>query len=213
MKDKAAFVPDVVVGRLPLYLRTLKRLQAEGRTVISSAQLASLLHLNPAQIRKDLSMFGEFGRQGVGYEIPHLIAHLERILHVDRTWDMIVVGAGALGQALVNYPGFESNGFRIVAIYDNDPAKIGRPLGAFTVRDVAHMPDDVRVHGWRIGILAVPEQAAQEVADAMVEAGIRAILCYAPTVLSLPAEVQVQYIDPIVHLQHMTYYLDEVSAP
>ncbi len=209
MTDKQ--VPDVVVGRLPLYLRTLKQLQTEGRRVISSAQLAKLLHLNPAQIRKDLSMFGEFGRQGVGYTIPDLIAQLERILHVDRTWEMIVVGAGALGQALVNYPGFEINGFRIAAIYDNDPAKIGKPIGRFIVRDVQYMPEDVRSHGWRIGILAVPEAAAQAVAEQMVSAGIRAILCYAPTVLTLPGNVQVQYIDPIVHLQHMAFYLEETD--
>ncbi len=207
MTDK--HVPDVVVGRLPLYLRTLKQLQAEGRQVISSAQLAKLLHLNPAQIRKDLSMFGEFGRQGVGYTVAELISQLERILHVDRTWEMIVVGAGALGQALVNYPGFETNGFRIAAIYDNDPQKIGKTIGRFIIRDVQRMPQDVRAHGWRIGILAVPEAAAQGVAEQMAVAGIRAILCYAPTVLTLPDEVQVQYIDPIVHLQHMAFYLDE----
>lgn len=201
-------VPDVVVGRLPLYLRTLKQLQEAGVQVISSADLANLLQLNSAQIRKDLSYFGEFGRQGVGYSVPELIRQLERILHVDQMWDMIVVGAGSLGQALVHYPGFETNGFRIVAVYDKDPAKIGRLLGHLKVRDVALMPDDVRRHGWRVGILAVPEEAAQEVADQMVDAGIQAILCYAPTVLRVPARVLVQYIDPVVHLQHMTYYLD-----
>ncbi len=201
-------VPDVVISRLPLYLRTLKQLRAQGQSLISSHQLAEILNLTSAQIRKDLSMFGEFGKQGTGYSVPYLIEQLERILHVDQVWDMIVVGAGALGQALVNYPGFEANGFRIVAIYDNDPAKIGLHLGRLVVKDVATMPDDVRAHRWRIGILAVPEATAQSVAETMVDAGIRAILCYAPTILALPPEVRVQYIDPIVHLQHMSYYLE-----
>ncbi len=205
-------VPDIVVSRLPLYLRTLKQLQRAGVQLVSSKQLGEILDLTPAQIRKDLSWFGEFGRQGKGYEIPYLISQLERILHVDRVWEMIVVGAGALGLALLHYPEFEINGFRIVALYDNDPAKIGQHLGGFIVRDVRQMPEDVRRHGWRIGVIAVPENAAQEVADRMVEAGIQALLCYAPIILALPPHIQVQYIDPIVHLQHMTYYLSDTST-
>lgn len=202
-------VPDIVVSRLPLYLRTLKQLQRVGVQLVSSKQLGDILSLTPAQIRKDLNWFGEFGRQGKGYDVSYLIAQLERILHVDRVWDMIVVGAGALGLALIHYPEFETNGFRIVALYDNDPAKIGQQLGGLEVRDVRLMPEDVQRHGWRIGVIAVPEGAAQAVADQMVKAGIRALLCYAPVILALPPHIQVQYIDPIVHLQHMTYYLLE----
>jgi len=205
-------VPDVVVSRLPLYLRTLKQLQRAGVQLVSSKQLGEILDLTPAQIRKDLNWFGEFGQQGKGYDVSYLITQLERILHVDRVWDMIVVGAGALGLALLHYPEFEVNGFRIVALYDNDPAKIGRDLGGLTVRDVRHMPEDVRQHGWRIGVIAVPEHAAQDVANLMVEAGIQALLCYAPIILALPPHVQVQYIDPIVHLQHMTYYLTDPAT-
>jgi len=200
-------VPDIVVSRLPLYLRTLKQLAAQGRTVTSSQELGDLLGMSSAQIRKDLSRFGEFGKQGTGYAIAYLVEQLEHILHVDRLWDMILVGAGDLGHALVNYRGFEPKGFRIAAVYDKDPQKIGREMGSLIVEDVRHMPEQVRTHGWHIGILAVPTSEAKSVANAMVDAGIRAILCYAPTILSLPSNVWVQYIDPIVHLQHMTYYL------
>ncbi len=202
-------VPDVVISRLPLYLRTLKQVTREGYTVISSQELGERLGLSAAQIRKDLSFFGEFGVQGVGYDVANLIRVLERILHVDRIWDMIVVGVGALGTALAHYQGFTENGFRIVALYDNDPQKVGQVIGGIPIRDVKFMVQDIRENGWRIGILAVPSTAAQDVADAMVEGGIRAILSYAPTVLSVPADVHVQYIDPIGHLQHMTYYLGE----
>lgn len=200
-------VPDIVVSRLPLYLRTLKQLITQGRTITSSQELADLLGMSSAQIRKDLSQFGEFGKQGTGYAIAYLIDQLESILHVDRVWDMILVGAGDLGHALVHYGGFEPNGFHIVAAYDNDPRKIGQQMGHLVIQDVALMPEHVRARGWRIGILAVPEAAAQQVADQMVQAGIAAILCYAPVTLALSPDVHVQYIDPIVHLQHMTYYL------
>ncbi len=204
-------VPDVVISRLTLYLRTLKQLQQQGRSIVSSQEMGELLGSSAAQIRKDLSYFGEFGVQGVGYTVPHLVEALEKILHVDRLWEMVVVGAGALGTALAHYQGFEANGFRLAALYDNDPDKIGQKFGPLVVRDVKALPEDIQERGWKIGILAVPAAAAQDVADMMAGSGIQAILCYAPTVLVVPKGVRVQYIDPIGHLQHMTYYLGEDS--
>lgn len=202
-------VPDIVIGRLPIYLRALQVMAAEGREVTSSQELGERLGISSAQIRKDLSYFGTFGKQGTGYRIPDLIYRLKQILKVDRTWDMILIGAGNLGHALAQYQGFTPRGFRLVAIFDNDPEKIGRPIGPHIIRDVQELPAFVREHGIQIAMIAVPASAAQHVADLCVEAGIRAILNYAPIHLKVPSGVLVQYIDPAIHLQQMTYYLDD----
>lgn len=201
-------VPDIVIGRLPIYLRALQVMAAEGREVTSSQELGERLGISPAQIRKDLSYFGNFGKQGMGYRIPDLIHRLKQILKVDRTWDMILIGAGNLGHALAQYQGFTPRGFRLVAIFDNDPEKIGRPIGLHTIRDVEEVPNFVREHRIQIAMIAVPASAAQQVADLCVEAGIRAILSYAPIHLKVPPGVLVQYIDPAIHLQQMTYYMN-----
>ncbi len=169
--------------------------------------MAAHLGLSSAQIRKDLSHFGEFGKQGMGYDLEYLRQQLERILHLDRRWDMVLVGAGDLGHALIRSADFEQRGFRIVAVFDADPAKIGQPLGALVVRDVANLGRDVRELGAQIAILAVPAGVAQEVADELVRAGIKAILNYAPVSLNLPPDVQVGVVDPLVLLQSMTYHL------
>ena len=202
-------VPDIVIGRLPIYLRALQVMAAEGREVTSSQELGERLGISSAQIRKDLSYFGTFGKQGTGYRIPDLIHRLKQILKVDRTWDMVLIGAGNLGHALAQYQGFTPRGFRLVAIFDNDPEKIGRPIGPHIIRDVQELPAFVREHGIQIAMIAVPASAAQQVADLCVEAGIRAILNYAPIHLKVPSRVLVQYIDPAIHLQQMTYYLDD----
>lgn len=206
-------VPDIVIGRLPIYLRALQVMAAEGREVTSSQELGERLGIGSAQIRKDLSYFGTFGKQGTGYRILDLIAHLKRILKVDRTWDMILVGAGNLGHALAQYGGFVPRGFRLVAIFDNDPEKIGRPVGPHIVRDVQELPEFVAAHRIQIAMIAVPASAAQEVADLCVQAGIRALLNYAPIHLQVPPGVWVQYIDPVIHLQQMTYYLEDAGGP
>mgnify|MGYP005836490179 CR=1 FL=1 len=206
-------VPDIVIGRLPIYLRALQVMAAEGREVTSSQELGERLGIGSAQIRKDLSYFGTFGKQGTGYRILDLIAHLKRILKVDRTWDMILVGAGNLGHALAQYGGFVPRGFRLVAIFDNDPEKIGRPVGPHIVRDVQELPEFVAAHRIQIAMIAVPASAAQEVADLCIQAGIRALLNYAPIHLQVPPGVWVQYIDPVIHLQQMTYYLEDAGGP
>jgi redox-sensing transcriptional repressor len=200
-------IPDIVIGRLPLYLRGLAQMAKEGWEIASSQELGGRLGISSAQIRKDLSQFGEFGKQGTGYNIAFLIEQLRRILKVDRVWDVALVGVGDLGRAVAHYGGFLDRGFRIVAVYDNDPAKIGDQVARLVVQEAAGMVNDIRARGLRVAMLAVPAAAAQQATDQLVEAGIQAILCYAPTSVSVPKHVHVQYIDPVVHLQRMTYHL------
>jgi redox-sensing transcriptional repressor len=200
-------VPGIVVGRLPIYLRMLEFLKREGKPVTSSQELAERLGLSSAQIRKDLSYFGEFGKQGTGYNIDFLQAQLREILHVDRVWDVVMVGVGDLGRALVHYQGFIPEGFRLVAIFDNAPKKIGTQVGDLRVQDMVDLASCIRDKKIRVAILAVPAEAAAPVAAVLVEAGIRAILNYAPITLNIPPRVQVYHIDPVVGLQSMAYYL------
>jgi redox-sensing transcriptional repressor len=200
-------IPDIVVGRLPLYLRAISEMEAEGREITSSQELGERLGISSAQIRKDLSQFGEFGKQGTGYRISFLSEQLRHILRVDRVWEVALIGAGDLGRAIANYAGFVNRGFRIAAVYDNDPGKIGKRTGAFVVKDASTMVEDIRAQGLQVAMLAVPASQAQAATDRLVEAGVKAILCYAPTSLNVPSHVRVQYIDPLVHLQRMTYYL------
>lgn len=200
-------VPAIVIGRLPLYLRTLQFLKREGKPVTSSQELAERLGLTSAQIRKDLSYFGEFGKQGTGYNIAFLEKQLRDILHVDRVWDVFLVGVGDLGRALVNYRGFELNGFRLVALFDNAPKKIGSKIGNLTIYDLKEVPRVAQEKKLQIAILAVPADAAQTVADQLVQVGVRAILNYAPVTLTVPPKVKVYDIDPVAGLQGMTYYL------
>jgi redox-sensing transcriptional repressor len=200
-------VPEIVVGRLPIYLRMLEFLKKEGKPITSSQELAERLGLSSAQIRKDLSYFGEFGKQGTGYNIDYLQKQLRQILHVDRVWDVALIGAGDLGRALAHYQGFVPQGFRLVAVFDNEPKKIGTPIGSLTVLDIAELPRLVREKRIRVAILAVPAEAASAVAMTVVESGIQAILNYAPITLNVPAHVKVYHIDPVVGLQSMAYYL------
>jgi len=200
-------VPDIVVGRLPLYLRALTQMSEEGREISSSQELGGRLGISSAQIRKDLSQFGEFGKQGTGYNISYLIEQLRKILRLDHPWEVVLVGAGDLGSAIANYAGFFDRGFRITQVYDNDPEKVGTRVGAFIVHDIRIMEAEVKRENLKVAMLAVPAAFAQEVSERLVEAGIKAILCYAPISLTLPESIQVEYIDPSLHLQHMTYYL------
>jgi redox-sensing transcriptional repressor len=201
-------IPDIVVGRLPLYLRTLQTMSNQGRQVTSSQELGEYLGISAAQIRKDLSQFGEFGKQGTGYNIPFLIEQLSDILQVNRTWDMAIIGAGDIGHAIAHYQGFVDRGFKVKMIFDNDPGKIGTKIGEFVVDDAATMVEKIRVAGIKVAMLVIPAQFAQEIAEKLIESGIRAILNYAPVTLNVPPTVKVQHIDPAVHLQRMTYYLD-----
>ncbi len=200
-------IPDIVVGRLPRYLQTLLKMSREGKHTTSSQELGAELGISAAQIRKDLSLFGGFGKQGTGYSIPYLVERLEEILKVNQVWDIALVGVGNLGRAIAQYQGFANRGFRVVMVFDNDPAVIGTQVGQFTVQDSSGMVQTIRQAGVKIAMLTVPAGAAQKVADILVQAGVTAILNYSPVALNLPDQIQVEYIDPILQLQHMTYYL------
>ena len=200
-------IPDIVVTRLPRYLQTLHKMAGEGKQTTSSQELGAELGISAAQIRKDLSFFGGFGKQGTGYAISFLVERLQEILKVNQVWDIALVGAGNLGKAIAQYQGFANRGFRVVMVFDNDSAVIGTQVGKFTVQDSTGMVQAIRQAGVEIAMLTVPALAAQNVAEILTEAGVRAILNYSPTALNLPDQIQVEYIDPILQLQHMSYYL------
>jgi len=206
MEDK--MVPNIVVGRLPLYLRTLQLMNQEGRRVTSSQELGERLGISAAQIRKDLSQFGEFGKQGTGYNIDFLTDKLRHILHVYKVWDVAVVGIGDVGHALARYQGFANRGFRIVLLFDNSPAKVGKLVDNFVIQDLSSLVAQIREAGVQIAMLSVPVDQAQVVTNQLVEAGVKSILNYAPINITVPSGVRVQYIDPVLHLQRMTYYLE-----
>ncbi len=201
-------VPDIVIGRLPIYLRALTLLSEVGQKFTSSQELGQKLGMGSAQIRKDLSHFGEFGKQGTGYEVDYLREQLRKILKVDRDWAVALVGFGDLGQAIAHYGGFVTRGFHVAAVFDNDPAKIGQDVNGRPVQGIESLGETIGREGIQIAVVAVPAQAAQQITDELVKAGVRAILSYAPITLSVPDTVTVQYIDPVTHLQRMTYYLD-----
>ena len=205
-------VPDIVVGRLPIYLRVLNHLIAEGRQITSSQELGDRLGISSAQIRKDLSHFGEFGKQGTGYNVAYLRDQLTDILNVDREWRMVLIGAGDLGHALVHYHRFSEHGFHIVAVFDNDADKIGTKLGEYDIHSIDELEGIVREEQVEMAIVAVPVAAARDVANRLINLGITAILSYAPVTLTVPVGVRVQYIDPVAQLQHMAYY-QSVEAP
>ncbi len=200
-------IPDIIISRLPVYLRALQRMADSGMKTTSSQELGEHVGISAAQIRKDISQFGEFGKQGTGYSIQFLLDKLREILKVNRIWDVVLVGAGDMGHALANYQGFVNRGFRIVAIFDNDKSKIGNKIGDFVIEDTEKMVERVKAMGVKMAMLTVPASAAQGVAEKLTQAGVKAILNYAPITLNVPNNVKVQYIDPSIHLQRMTYYL------
>ncbi len=202
-------VPDIIVSRLPVYLRALQYMAANGSTTTSSQELGEKVGISAAQIRKDLSQFGEFGKQGTGYHIPFLIDRLCQILKVERVWDVVLVGMGELGHAILRYQGFLNRGFRIVACYDSDPAKIGTLVSQFKIEDVNNLVTNIKGTNVKMAMLTVPASVAQQVTDKLVESGVRGILNYAPLSLTVPPGVRVQYIDPVIGLQRMAYYLSE----
>ena len=209
MESKASEkIPDIVIGRLPLYLRALTRLQQQGKEVTSSHELGRRLDISSAQIRKDLSHFGGFGKQGTGYQIDFLIDKLREVLQLNQEWQVAVIGAGNLGSAIAHYRGFQDRGFKIAWVFDADPTKIGTKTGDFHIHAIDDIPHIIRENNVQIAMLAVPAEHAQKVTTMLIDAGIRAILNYAPINITVPDNVHVQYIDPVIHMQHMTYYLD-----
>ncbi|MGE0541285.1 MAG: redox-sensing transcriptional repressor Rex [Dehalococcoidia bacterium] len=200
-------IPEVVIERLPVYARALATLQARGLEVVSSQDLGDQLGVTPAQIRKDLSYFGRFGKQGRGYNVNRLMEELRQILGLDRTWAMALVGVGQLGRAIIQYGGFAPQGFHIVEAFDASRDQIGERISDLTVRDVAELPEVLHRTHIDIGIVAVPGPFAQSVINTLVEAGVKAILNYAPIAPHVPTNVHVRQIDPVLALQSMTYYL------
>ena len=206
-------VPDVVVSRLPQYVRTLSQLMAEGVQIANSQQLGEKLQITPAQIRKDLSYFGRFGKQGRGYRVDHLLEELKQILGLNVTWNVAVVGVGRLGRAILNYPGFTPDGFQLVAALDDNPEVVGQQVGELTVQPVSQLAEVVNRYQVSIAIVAVPIAHTQQVVDRVVECGIKAILNYAPIMPQVPEGVNVRSIDPVLSLQSMTYYLANGTSP
>lgn len=200
-------IPAVVIDRLPLYARALASLDNQGREVVSSQELGTLLNVTPAQIRKDLSYFGRFGKQGRGYNVRQLLEELRRILGLNRQWKMVLVGAGRLGRAILGYEGFAPQGFKIVEAFDSDPRTVGTQIDGLVIKDTKELEKTLRENPVDVGIVAVPAEAAQEVIDRLVKCGIRAILNYAPVAAHVPRDVQIKRIDPVLALQGMTYYL------
>jgi redox-sensing transcriptional repressor len=201
-------IPNIVIGRLPIYLRTLEQMFREGRQVTASQELGGKLGISAAQIRKDLSQFGEFGKQGTGYDIEFLSKKIREILHVDRVWDVVIIGAGELGHALARYQGFSERGFQVKMIFDNNPNIIGQQIKDFTVKGTADLVEEIKQAGVKVAMIATPASSAQEVANLLIEAGVKVILNYAPTMISVPRGVRVRHIDPTIYLQWMTYYLE-----
>jgi len=206
-------VSELTAGRLSLYLRSLNVLDAAGVKTVSSKALAAQFHLNAAQIRKDLAYFGEFGIRGVGYYIKELKRQLRVILGLDRTVRVAVLGAGNLGMALADYPGFRQEGFSIVAMFDADRAKVGgQSRGGVRIHDVAEFREMVQRDHIDIAVIAVPAEAAQQVVDAAVEAGIRAVLNFSPGTLQVPPTVKLKNVDLTVSMESLSFFLARVEA-
>jgi len=205
---KTPKISEAVVRRLPVYLRYLQHLQDLNIRTVSSYDLGQKLDMNPAQIRKDLAYFGEFGRKGIGYEVTYLVEKIKQILKIDRHLNVALVGAGHLGIALSNYTRFTREKLSIVAIFDNDSTKVGSQIGSLTVRPLSEIGELVRELDIRIGIITVPAVAAQPTADLLVDAGVRGILNFAPVPLRVPEGVQLRNADLTTELQALAYYIE-----
>jgi redox-sensing transcriptional repressor len=205
-------IADSTVRRLSMYLRYLEDLDTQGQKTASSDELAHLCGTTPAQVRKDLSFFGSFGKRGLGYPVHELTAHLREILGLEREWKVVIVGAGKIGAALANYRGFRQRGFRVVGVYDNDPAKIGKPWGEAIVHDMADLASDIRREEAPIAVLAIPSDDAQDVVDRLVGAGIRAILNFAPAQITVPAHVSLKSVNMAMELEGLSFALTNSPA-
>jgi redox-sensing transcriptional repressor len=205
-------IPDIVIRRLPVYVRTLSQLADAGIESVSSDELARHIGVTAAQIRRDLSYFGKFGKQGKGYSTRPLAETIAQILQLDRQWDVALAGFGNLGQAIANYRGFLP-AFRIAAIFDSNSDRAGQRFNELTVRPFDQITEVVAARGIRIGILAVRTATAQDVADRMIAGGVRALLNYTIAVLRVPENVTVREIDPVGAMESMTYYLDAPALP
>jgi redox-sensing transcriptional repressor len=204
-----ANISESTVRRLSHYYRVLEEVEAEGKRMISSHRLAEREGITSAQVRKDLSYFGSFGRRGLGYNVAHLREEIRAILGLHRRWRVAVVGAGNIGAALIAYRGFEKQGFDVVGVFDRDTARIGTRLGGFTVQDVATLPALLAREKVDLGVIATPLRAAQEVADALVAAGVRGILNFAPRKLFVPPHVTLRTVDMTMEFESLSFALSQ----
>jgi len=200
-------ISDSTVRRLSLYLRFLEQADAQGRQTLSSGELARLGGTTSAQVRKDLSFFGSFGKRGLGYSVSELITRIRDILGLKRSYRVILVGAGKMGGALVQYQGFRQRGFNIVAIYDLDAKKIGTRWNGLLVKDFHHLEADLKKEAIDIAIVVTPADSAQAVVDRLVRAGVKAILNFAPVPLSVPADVEVKTVNMALELETLSFAL------
>ena len=199
-------IPEATVARLPLYYRALLETSDLQVSTVSSERLAELAGVNAAKVRKDLSYLGSYGTRGVGYDVDFLLHQISRELGLTHDWPVVIVGVGNLGHALANYRGFGARGFRIVALVDADPAKIGQAVGELKVESLDELPRIVKEREIAIGIIATPAVAAQEVADHLVDAGVTSILNFAPAVVTVPAGVSLRKVDLATELQILSFY-------
>jgi len=204
-------IPSITINRLSIYHRCLEKIletqNEEELKIISSFKIAEMIGINSAQIRKDLSYFGEFGKRGLGYPLIDLSRELKKILGLDKKWSVIIAGAGNLGKALVKYEGFQKKGFIIKGIFDNNPSKIGKKLDHIFIYDIKEVEKFIQAENINIGILVVPADSAQEVADKMVAGGIKAILNFAPVHIVLSPEIKIHNVDLAIEFEGLTYYL------
>jgi redox-sensing transcriptional repressor len=205
-------IPDATVARLPVYLRALTTLADQGSDVCSSHQLASAAGVNPAKLRKDLSYLGSYGTRGVGYDVEYLRYQIARELGQTQDWDVVIVGVGHLGSALSTYRGFTTRGIRIAALIDTAPARIGTEVGGITVQPLTALAKIVRRHHIAIAVIATPAEAAQDVADALVAAGVTSILNFAPAIVTVPDGVDVRKVDLSIELQILAYHEQRKAA-
>lgn len=201
-------ISEAVVRRLPLYLQVLNELHAREVQTVSSQELGVKLDLNPAQIRKDLAYFGEFGRKGVGYDVVYLIEKIRQILKVNQTIKVALIGAGNLGLALCNYTKYSKDNMQITAVFDNHPTKVGSSIGSLTVQPMSKLAESIKEHNIRIGIITVPAHEAQNVANELTHAGIEGILNFAPAILRVPDEIRIHHADFTKELLSLAYYLN-----
>jgi redox-sensing transcriptional repressor len=199
-------IPDATVARLPVYLRSLLELEGTSVTTVSSERLAERCGVNAAKLRKDLSHLGSYGTRGVGYDVELLLSQISRQLGLTRDWPIAIVGLGNLGHALANYRGFGARGFRIVALFDADPARAGELIDGIPIRQMDDLPEVAAREPIAIGIIAVPAAVAQQVADRLVAAGVRSILNFAPTVITVPERVSLRKVDLSIELQILSFH-------
>jgi redox-sensing transcriptional repressor len=205
-------VPNPAVRRLSLYLRQLEAFKRKDRRTISSKQLGESLGLTDAQVRKDFAYFGQFGHPGIGYRVDDLIAQVKRILGTDKTWNVLLVGAGNLGRALMAYRGFDQKGFRLVAVFDADASKIGKKQASFTIQPLSELAATVQKQSIKLAMIAVPADNAQDVADQLVAAGVRGLLNFAPVSITVPQDVALNAVDLAVQLEQLSFQVSVAPA-